>query len=199
MVLLYNPWLDCNLLCKLGWLWTHTSLPASAFRVLRLKVLRLKACTYHAQLVWTSFYFYIVVCVCLCLLHVQECVGSAHGKIRTRHKLSSLLPWDRCSLTWNLAILSRLNNKGLLWTHCPWVPMLVQQEHTTMPAFPCGCCGFELGSSCLKSKCSYPLSHLPGPPPCCLHPQYFMQLLVPECRALCLSIYFSIYLTISSP
>lgn len=27
-----------------------------------------------------------------------------------------------------------------------------------------GCCGFEPSSSCLQSRCFYPLSHLPAPP-----------------------------------
>lgn len=32
-----------------------------------------------------------------------------------------------------------------------------------MLSFTCGCLEFELGSSCLYSKCFYPLSHLPAP------------------------------------
>lgn len=59
------------------------------------------------------------------------------------------------SLNWKLATESL--GSASLYFHRP-VPEL--QTHTTVPGFLRGCWGFELGCAC---KCSYTLSHLPGP------------------------------------
>lgn len=120
------------------------------------------AIQFNAQCVWR-----IAMCVCsectrMCGYVLSWVPSQKPGYIVLCLPLLLSLPWDRSLTNRKLTISARLAGQGPLGISLPpptlrcWLTGL--WEHT----WPfCGYWKFELRSSCLQSKRSYTLSHLP--------------------------------------
>lgn len=100
-------------------------------------------------------YVSMPVCEYMC---VWEVVASIYAEDTGRHLSSSvvlcLLPSDRFSLNWKLALLPRLSDQEVLRIHLSPLPSAGFQASTVIHAwlFLGGCLGLELKSSYFHSK-----------------------------------------------
>lgn len=122
----------------------------------------------HVHVNKTTHPVFMCMCVCVSRAHVYSCVCTCGGERKMPDVfLCSFLPYSLKTGSLTELEAHYLAREAGRWAPKSYfsLPLLGPQAFVAMPSFLCEVWAFEGSSSCLHSKCSYPLTCLLSPHP----------------------------------